>query len=157
MPSSQDSPATLAKAMAVQTERLENIWKYLYGNGQPGLEKRLMTYICEEIAKVTRHGNANMQEGDGLMLDALKRETAERNRQHAENKEQHAADKAELSGDIKDLTAELKEQGKTLGRIKTWGIGIGFAFLILKGAEDLGIIKVIGAQEVQHKIQSFVE
>lgn len=153
MPSSRDTPKTLATAVAVQDRRIEAIEKCVFGNGKPSIEERVFSYMAttkkdlrEEIQQAARHGKANMQEGDTQLLHELKREREERERQHAENKEAREQDKKSQEKIIDALTAEMKSIGKKTDRNTAVVAAVGIAFTILTALRDFGIIHIVGGK-----------
>ena len=153
MANSNDSPRTLATAVAVQDGRIDRMEKLLYGNGKPGLEERIFGYMAtakkelrEEIKATSRHDARNMEEGDTLVLRELTREREERERQHLENKAAQGAAFNAQEKVIGALTSEMKAIGKKTDRNTNVVLAVGLAFTILTALKDFGIIHVIGAK-----------
>jgi hypothetical protein len=120
----------LEARVAVTEACIKKLESTVNGNGQPGLEVKLMTAIGRvegglknHIESVERHTNANMVQGDGDLLNELQEEKEARETQHKENK------------------AEQKEMSKQINRLTYVVAGLNGALLMLKALEDLGVIR----------------
>jgi hypothetical protein len=125
---------SIERQAAAET-KIEAMWKCVFGNGQPGLEAKLMGAIGivrgelkAHIESVQRHGDKNMQEGDALVLQELQAEREAREGQHLENK------------------AEQKELGKKIDRLTIVQATFAGALLAIKALEDFGFIHVAGGK-----------
>lgn len=103
--------------------------KVIDGNGQPGLETRIMSTVGtiegrlkQHIESVERHATANMQQGDSDVLEELKEEKEVRQKQHEQNQ------------------AEQKELGKKIDRLTIIQATMTGGLLLFKVLEDMGWI-----------------
>lgn len=117
--------------MASSETRIDAIWKCVFGNGQPGLEAKLMGAIGvvkgelrQHIEQVERHAKKNTEEGDGLVLHEVQEERKARETQHSENR------------------IEQKELGKKIDRLMYIQAAMSGALVMFKILEDTGIIHI---------------
>jgi hypothetical protein len=126
--------------VAVNEANIKRLETCVFGNGQPGLEAKLMGAIgivegrlTAHIEKVDRHTTGNMQDGDGMLLDELREEKRQRETQYDENNRAREKDKAEIK-------VEQEKQAKSINRLTVVMGSLNGALLIIKGLEDMGLI-----------------
>lgn len=119
----------LEPRVAVVESCIRKLESTVFGNGQPGLEAKIMSAVGTlrgelkgYIEGVERHAKLNMEQGDGDLLYELKQEKTAREEQHKENK------------------AEQKEMSKQINRLTYVVAGLNGALLMFKALEDFGLI-----------------
>jgi hypothetical protein len=87
-----DASGGLTGRIAIVERDVNRLSHRVEGNGQPGLEDKIMgavqamqNVLTTKIAQVERHANRNMQEGDGLVLNEMKEEKSARKSDNKEN------------------------------------------------------------------------
>ena len=143
----------LAADVVRQNEKIANIERSLFGNGQPGLEKRMIAYVDERLTSIRNHTNRNMEEGDGMVLAAVERETKERERQHTENRELHERFSDSMVAAMEKMQKKIEDNNKVLQRILIIMLAMGMAAGMVKAGEEMGFIPVAKIQKVQSLLE----